>query len=133
MEELAGCKDQGVAHVLGFMQSAFTHRVPLSESPQTSHTMQSKLIYCSRYVLRIERDSESVVVNTMGALWRRSRKHPADDFVRCNWHDGNRWAFRHVDAPWMSLSAAGMLIPYLIDPQSTGFNQSRIEALIRRR
>ena len=90
-------------------------------------------IYCSRYVLHIERAEQSVVITTLGALGKRSRSHPLDAFVRSSSHNGDRIPFQRVNAPWMSLSVAGLRIPYLIDAQSKGFDRSRIQALIRRR
>lgn len=91
------------------------------------------LVYCSRYVVRIERSNRSVVVTTMGALWQRSRSHPADDFVSSRRHNGNRIPFQRINAPWVSLAAARMRIPYLIDARSKDLDPRRIQALIRRR
>ena len=88
------------------------------------------VVYNRRYVLRIERVDSEVVVTILGTIGSYSRTHRIGDFIQSQWHEGDWPIFNSVRAPWLSLSAQHMTLPYLIDAQAVGFSRQRVERLV---
>jgi hypothetical protein len=89
------------------------------------------LVFCGRYVTKIERVRSETIVTTLGVLTTQNRAHQDGEFTRCKWHDGDWPEPFTVEAPWLSLSARDLYLAYIIDARSANFDRLRIEALTR--
>ncbi len=75
------------------------------------------MLYATLYLLKLERDGERILIQTLSASGMGSRQHvlKARDIRKATYFEGKLELDLSVDAPWVKLNFAGRRLPFILD------------------
>ncbi len=89
------------------------------------------MLYATLYLLKLERDGERILIQTLSALGMGFRQHvfEARDIRKAAYFEGKLLLDLSVDAPWVKLNFAGRRLPFILDLRAETVRVSELKKL----
>lgn len=92
------------------------------------------MIYAAHYAVRVLRDGDTVIVETLTpwALGNWRHAFPVTRVAGSSYYEGRLRTYKHnVNAPWLTLRIVGRRIPFMLDAQAETILGSGLDGLTK--